>query len=698
MKLHQTPPARSATRPAIAVEPLEIRQLLAADIGIFYDVNGDGKFDSADSFDFNGNGTIEDNEKNGRIDQSNDGETIDLGTTTQGASFSSHLFRIRNEGDQVLNVVSILETFGVNFYTVLGSNGQPLYPGGVLQQKVLGAGANLDVKFGVNTAIKGELIDTVSISSTDFDESTRTLSLHAQVISTTPSATTNWGLLSSDKSDTFLLTGRNVSNDNGNALINISDQLIKFELGGTTSSVELSLSGLFRSDSDVKYGRPQAILVRDSNGDGKMSIAEREAALATLTATPPNSTKTNTLNLPAGKYLIYLTAISGQVGAGQGTGGQMKLDATVGLKINPVATPRIEVRGKDVIINNGDTTPSTTDGTSFGSLVEGSAPTLTFVLKNTGGSALTVTGQRPTVSGDFIVTEALNSSIVAGGSDSFTVQLINTAPGAKTGSITIQTNAGNFTFKIGGTLTSVTPPGSFVVRNGSKLTVSGTPGNDVITINSSFNNLVITRNGVASQPFSITQITGIVVNCGDGNDSVTSTTALRINMTLNGQNGKDRLRAAKGKDQLFGGAGDDVLDGAGSADVLDGGTGSDYAYYGTRGTSLTITLDNLANDGEVNEKDLITSTVENVQGGKSNDRITGDGKRNILVGGAGNDVLNGLDGNDRLDAGGGKNTLNGGGGNDVLLAVNNQQDVVDGGDGDDDGTVDPIDLITNVES
>jgi Ca2+-binding RTX toxin-like protein len=691
-------PKARALRQAVAVEPLETRQLFVADIGILYDVNGDGKFDSADDFDFNGNGTIDDNEKNGRLDQSNDGRTIDLGTTSQGASFSSHIFRIRNEGDQTLNVVSILETFGPGFFTVLRASGQPLYPGGILQQNVLGPGANLDIRFGVNTTIKGELIDAVSISSTDFDESTRTLQLHAQVIPTIPSATTNWGLLTTDKSDTFLITGRNAPNANGNALINITDQLIRFELGAGTNTAELSLGGVFRQDSDVRYGRPRAILTRDANGDGKLSNTEFQAALATLTATPPGTVKSSTLNLPAGKYLIYLTPVSGTVGAGQGTGGQLKIDATVGLKINPLATPGIEVRGKNVVISEGDTTPSTTDGTSFGSLVEGSAPSLSFVVKNTGGSALTVTGQRPNVSGDFILVEELNSSIAAGGSDSFTVQLINTAPGVKSGSVTIQTNAGNFTFKIGGTLTSVTPPGSFVTRNGDKLTVAGTSGNDKITIASSGVNLVITRNGTASQPFSVSQIKAITVNCGDGADSVTSTTNLNIPMTLNGQNGNDVLRSAKGKDRVSGGAGDDVLDGAGSGDVLDGGTGSDYAYYATRGFGLIITLDNLANDGEANEKDLITSTVENVRGGKANDRITGDAKRNIIIGGPGNDVLIGGDGNDRLEAGPGKNTLNGGAGNDVLLAVNNQQDVIDGGAGDDDGTTDPIDLITNVES
>jgi Ca2+-binding RTX toxin-like protein len=698
MKLFENRKARP--RPVVAVESLEPRRLLFADIGISYDLNGDGKFDSGDSSDVNGDGVITDNEKNGRRVKENDSRQINLGTAAQSAAFFSNLFRFANEGDGTLSLISIMETFGTGLFTVLRANGQPLYPGGVLQQINLGAGQSIDLRFGVNTAIKGDLIDTIFVNSNDFDETQRRIVLRAQVIPNSPGGSVNWGLLTSGtKSQTFLVTGSNLGNTIGNSLVNITDQLIRFELSDDVeNSIELTLGGVLRSDSVVKYGRPQAILTRDANGDGKLNTAEREAALATLTAVPPGSATSDTLSLSGGKYLIYLTAISGQTGAGAGSGQQMKLDATVSLDVNSSALPQIEVRGNDVVINNNDTTPSPGDGTSFGVLLEGNAPTLTFTVRNTGGSVLNITGQRPNISGDFIVVEKVNSTIAAGGSDSFTVQLINTGPGARSGTIAIQSNAGTFTFKIGGTLAPIIPPGSFVTRNGDQLTVTGTGGNDRITISSSFDNLVISRNGEASPAFSVRSIKGITVNSGAGNDKVTATTGLRINLTLNGGDGADTLRGAKGRDLLSGGAGKDRMDGLGGSDTLDGGGGPDFADYSSRKSDLTITLDTLANDGGVGEKDLILSNIEHVQGGKGDDHITGNSKNNILRGGKGDDVLIGGAGNDTLEAGAGTNNLSGGAGDDVLLAKNDRQDSLDGGPDDDDATTDVIDLITNVEN
>jgi RTX calcium-binding nonapeptide repeat (4 copies) len=696
MKLFGRPRARHASRPACSVEPLEIRRLLVADIGISYDVNGDGKFDAGDSIDVNGDGTISENEKFGRRDKSNDSRQIDIGTGVQNTAFRSNIFRITNEGDGTLSILSILESFGPGFFAVLRANGTPLYPGGNLQQVNLGAGQSLDIRFGVNTTENGDLRNNVFISSNDFDESSRRLTLRAQVSDSTP-GNVNWGQLGGDKSQTFLVTGQSKSGA-GFSLLNVTDQLIRFELGSGNHSLELSLGGVFRQDSAVRYGRPQAILTRDSNGDGKLSAAERDAAQTTLTATPPGTVKSNNLTLAGGKYLIYLTTIAGSSGAGSNTGQLMRLDSTVGVKLTTSSPAGIQVRGNDVIISDGDTTPSLTDGTSFGSLVEGSAPTLTFTVRNTGGSVLNITGQRPDITGDFIVVEELSSTIAAGGSDNFTVQLINTGAGAKQSTITIQTSAGAFTFRVGGTLTPAGNPGSFVTRNGDQLIVAGTPGNDRISINSTFDNLVIARNGVTSQAFSVSQIKGITVNCGDGNDSVSTTTNLRINMTLNGQRGDDLLRSGKGKDLLRGGDGKDRLDGAGNRDKLDGGGGSDYAYYSSRSLNLNISLDNVANDGEAGEKDLILFNVEHVQGGKGDDRITGNSGNNILRGGAGDDVLIGNDGNDELDGGPGTNNMSGGAGDDTFLAFNDERDTVNGGADDDTVTGDLIDLITSVET
>ncbi|HEV2865293.1 MAG TPA: M10 family metallopeptidase C-terminal domain-containing protein [Allosphingosinicella sp.] len=72
--------------------------------------------------------------------------------------------------------------------------------------------------------------------------------------------------------------------------------------------------------------------------------------------------------------------------------------------------------------------------------------------------------------------------------------------------------------------------------------------------------------------------------------------------------------------------------------------------------------------------------IENVVGGKGNDRITGNSIGNTVSGGLGDDTLYGLEGNDILNGGAGNDILDGSTGGDVLIA----QDGVDrvfGGDG-----------------
>ena len=71
-------------------------------------------------------------------------------------------------------------------------------------------------------------------------------------------------------------------------------------------------------------------------------------------------------------------------------------------------------------------------------------------------------------------------------------------------------------------------------------------------------------------------------------------------------------------------------------------------------------------------------SIENVIGGAGNDTINGDGNNNVLTGGAGNDTLIGNGGNDTLNGGAGNDTMNGGAGNDTMLGgVGNDLYIVD---------------------
>lgn len=216
--------------------------------------------------------------------------------------------------------------------------------------------------------------------------------------------------------------------------------------------------------------------------------------------------------------------------------------------------------------------------------------------------------------------------------------------------------------------------------------------------------------------------------------------------TLAGGDGADRLDGGPGTDRLTGDAGGDVLEGgAGSdplvdggdgadvvtggpggtddADLLAGGQGRDLVSYSARTTGVTVTLDGVANDGGVNEKDNAGVDFEGIIGGSGPDvlRLTQPvrllllprlilaptvrpslfGSTTIVArpsaraaapvpvepgrwvqAGAGNDIVVGSPGNDVMSGGAGRDKLSGGAGFDALHGGSGNDDL-DGGDGND---------------
>jgi Ca2+-binding RTX toxin-like protein len=149
-----------------------------------------------------------------------------------------------------------------------------------------------------------------------------------------------------------------------------------------------------------------------------------------------------------------------------------------------------------------------------------------------------------------------------------------------------------------------------------------------------------------------------------------------------GGSGNDFLLGGDGNDRLVGEAWNDRLAGGNGADLLDGGDGADIADYSERGASVAVTIDGLANDGELGEGDDVRSNVEKVWGGSGSDALTGSPSNNALIGGAGSDTLNGGLGFDTLDGGDGYDQLDGGRGDDTLLGGLGF-DILNGGFGED---------------
>ncbi len=192
-------------------------------------------------------------------------------------------------------------------------------------------------------------------------------------------------------------------------------------------------------------------------------------------------------------------------------------------------------------------------------------------------------------------------------------------------------------------------------------------------------------------------------NTGDGIDTVSyyaSDVCVTINLMLDTASGGyaegdnldnvenitgssfgDNLTGDGANNILAGGAGNDVLMSSLGADKLDGGAGVDTADYSLSSGMVNIDLssDN-AFGGDADGDDL--DNIENITGSNFADNLSGDANDNLIIGGAGNDVIVGLSGADNLSGGAGEDALIGGEGADILLGEGDE-DTLFGGGGDD---------------
>jgi Ca2+-binding RTX toxin-like protein len=133
------------------------------------------------------------------------------------------------------------------------------------------------------------------------------------------------------------------------------------------------------------------------------------------------------------------------------------------------------------------------------------------------------------------------------------------------------------------------------VVNGT-LVVTGTAGPDTIRVGlqpGDPNTVLVTDGLGRSLPFDRSLFTAIVVNAGDGADSVsidqsggafTDTEAT----TLNGQGGDDTLTGGSFTETLNGGPGNDTIDGGFGNDVITLGTGNDTDVWNPGGSSDVV--------------------------------------------------------------------------------------------------------------
>ena len=207
--------------------------------------------------------------------------------------------------------------------------------------------------------------------------------------------------------------------------------------------------------------------------------------------------------------------------------------------------------------------------------------------------------------------------------------LTYTAAAGKTNNVTFTTGVGGVTVARGGTDDDPIAP------TGCTETVPGTT-------------------------YSCAGVTAVVADGKDGNDALNASGLTDARATLTGGAGNDSLAGGAGTDTLNGGDGDDGLAGNAGADSINGGAGLDRVDY--TGTPVTISLNDVADDGAPNEGDNVHSDVEDVlanTGAGGTATITGSEQGNILdidggggtiTGGAGSDTLQGGPEADTIDA------------------------------------------------
>jgi hypothetical protein len=187
---------------------------------------------------------------------------------------------------------------------------------------------------------------------------------------------------------------------------------------------------------------------------------------------------------------------------------------------------------------------------------------------------------------------------------------------------------------------------------------------------------------------------------------------------IEGGDGDDQIDAGSQNDILLGGAGDEIwIKGDDGPDQIDGGPGSDRLYPGdgtdaddVRGgpgtdevtyqdnsdtAPVSVTLDDVANDGRPGALGNVHSDVEDIMGGGGDDFLQGDVDNNHIRGDRPSFMQ---DGDDILDGGLGRDILDGGDGNDEIRARDGVADDVLCGPGTDTAIVDTIDLVTDCET
>ncbi len=172
---------------------------------------------------------------------------------------------------------------------------------------------------------------------------------------------------------------------------------------------------------------------------------------------------------------------------------------------------------------------------------------------------------------------------------------------------------------------------------------------------------------------------------GSGNDSINlsglspSLYTRLVGVTLNGGAGNDVIQGSDWNETISGGTGNDVLGGGPGTDLLlESGdvnfTLTDTSLAGLGADILseieTVSLTGGNKNNTFNASGFTQGSVTLVGGG-GNDLLQGSDAADLLSGGAGNDILQGNSGNDTLTGDAGNDSFDGGADNDRIVEIGN---------------------------
>ncbi|QNJ06496.1 hemolysin-type calcium-binding repeat family protein [Synechococcus sp. MEDNS5] len=169
--------------------------------------------------------------------------------------------------------------------------------------------------------------------------------------------------------------------------------------------------------------------------------------------------------------------------------------------------------------------------------------------------------------------------------------------------------------------------------------MSGGAGNDTYYVDNEGD--VIDDRGLASDVDTVVLQGAERFTLGKGVEAATGNSS---NNTLNGNSAHNTLEGGAGNDTLYGAAGNDTV---------NGGSGRDTASFSSRSNRINLNTTRWQNTGDGRDR-LIS--IENVNAGTGNDKVTGSRTHNTLNGQNGNDWLYGNLGNDTINGGSGHDT------------------------------------------